>query len=144
MKKLIATAAASLVVVAAASTASFAGVDTRDPRVRFTTEDGAVLVSATGSTSGVARDGNSGIKRVKVMYCPGSRTEDGGWTCKVDATTPQKIVTNRAALDCTAGARRCTWTAAAPAIPGNYLAFAMAKDRAGNEAIVGPIEVVVV
>lgn len=143
MKKLIAIATASLVLVAVTPTASLGGADARDPKVRFSTEDGAVLVSAAGSTSGVARDTHSGIKRVKVIYCSGSRADDGGWTCKTDATSPP-VVTERAELDCTAGSRRCNWTAAAPAIPGNYLAFAMAKDRAGNEAVAGPIEVIVV
>lgn len=127
--------------------AAAAPADRTRPGVGFTTPDGAVRVSGgTGSelsaTEGWVRDDASGVRRVTVTYCPGSKGEDGSWTCGSTGTvgTP---TTTRAVLTCDRPRRSCSWSAAVPTQPGRYLVFAEASDRAGHRRVVGPIEVVV-
>jgi hypothetical protein len=153
-----------LAVLAALAVPAYAApTDRKPPEVRVTTPDGATRVSAPGpahqaflsvgtvvvvnvgamSVAGTASDLSSGVERVTVVYCPGSRS-NGGWTCQSSlvATAP----TSRAAtLSCTNAARRqCTWKAAPPDLPGRYLVFAEARDLAGNRAGTGPVEILVV
>lgn len=127
-----------------------AGPDRKPPRVTFTTPEDAVLVgpptpTEAGQVRGRATDRRSGVRKVVVTFCPGSRTADGGWTCGSDLTDPRPIVSRRAALSCANGKKRsCDWAAPAPIHPGRWLVFAAATDRAGNERSRGPLQILVV
>ena len=146
MPKMIVALVVAAVVLATAPAA--AAGDVRRPRVRFTTADGAALTAtpADAPPAGVrgrAGDDVSGVRRVTVTYCPGSKTSDGSWTCTSNASvsTPTTVT---AALSCNDTRRSCTWSAPLPRRPGRYLVFATATDRARRARSTGPIEVYVV
>jgi hypothetical protein len=125
-----------------------AAQDERAPRVAFTTSSGDVVVGAPAETDvstvrGTAADKGSGVKRVKMLYCNGSVDDDGGWSCG-NGVAPA-FTSVRATVECSSPARTsCLWSAPAPTRPGNYLVFAEARDKAGNERTAGPIEITVV
>jgi hypothetical protein len=134
-----------LLLAAVAAPAAARARDYTAPKLSFSTQDGDVLVGAPAASevstvAGVARDGGSGIRRVVVTYCAGSKN-NGGWTCS-STLIGSGISTVRAELDCEAA--RCDWAALVPSEPGMYLAFAKAVDRAGNVRHEGPIEITVV
>lgn len=134
--------------VSAISPASAARTPDRTaPSAGFTTTDGAVKVSAAGgsdlaATHGWTRDRSSGVQRVVVTYCPGSKGADGSWTCGSTGSLGS-VMTARADLSCTSSRRSCAWSAPVPQRPGRYLVFARATDRAGHSRAAGPVEIVV-
>lgn len=137
----------AFVVLSAGSPADAAATDHRRPTVGFTTADGAVMVAAPAesdlsATTGWAKDDLSGVRRVFVTYCPGTKSDDGSWTCGSTGSVGS-VTLVRAALACSATRRSCTWSASVPPEPGTYLVFVKATDRAGHGRAAGPIEVYV-
>jgi hypothetical protein len=149
-----------LVLATLAGTPVGAAPDDAPPSVAFGTQDGAILLglptghetldevpaddAPAAGVHGTARDVGSGVDRVMVTFCRGSRRSDGGWTCGSNGVAlPGDIVAVDAALRCRDQRRSCSWAVAAPALPGTYLVVARAWDRAGNARSRGPIEVVV-
>ena len=128
-----------LAVVATAAPANAAAVrDRRPPVVRVTTPEGAVRAGAPRdheltTVAGTATDDRSGVASAEVTYCTGWKLAGGGHLCD-----GQRIETLTAALG-----PRGTWTARVPLVPGRYLAFARATDRAGNTGGADPVTVVV-
>ena len=148
VRTLVAVVAALVVLPVAPASAAR---DSVAPRVRITTPDGATRVGAPYASdmttvSGIARDDLSGIRRVKVTYCPNGTIDDqGGWSCGTGPGGVGSISTVRADLSCSNVTRRyCTWVAQVPQEPSNYLVFAEAVDRAGNRRSTGPIAITVV
>ena len=145
----------TLLLVGGSTAPAAAADDTTKPRIRITTEDGATRVGAPieaieseeSQVAGVAKDlRGSGIKRVTVIYCANARRiAGGGYSCGTGALTPDAVTTVKARVTCrNTTKRRCTWTAAVPTQPGNYLVIAEARDRAGNRRQSGPVFITVV
>lgn len=94
-------------------------------------------MSQATPVTGVATDKGSGIKKVVVTFCPGSKSE-GSWTCN---GLPES---HTAELECHDSRTHCLWSAAPPVTPGSHLVFVKAVDRAKNKAFKGPREVFVI
>lgn len=147
MRATTAVVLVAALVIAMVSPAAGAPRDRQPPTLGFRTQDQSVVAGAPGETDvtqvrGWARDKRSGIRRVTVTYCAGSKHADGSWTCNGTPTASGLSVTD-ARLSCNAKRRSCTWRAAVPVQPGSYLAFAQARDRAGRTRSVGPIQIYV-
>lgn len=148
MRKTILTVLILVLALFAGSPSAAAVKDKERPTVGFTTGDGSVLAAAPAdaglsAVKGWAKDDVSGIRRVTVSYCPGSKASDGSWTCGSTGALGF-LTTTKAALTCNSTRRSCTWTAAVPQHPGTYLAFVKATDRTGRSRSAGPIQVYVV
>lgn len=136
--KLVAVLIAGSVALSALATPASAGKrDRRKPGVNFTTAENATVSQAT-PVEGEAWDRRSGIKKVIVTFCAGSKGSDGSWTCD---SLPSST---RAELDCHEGRKHCLWSASPPLRPGSHLVFVKAVDRAGNKTYRGPRQVTVI
>ena len=153
MRRVAMVTAGIALVLGIAAPAAAAPRDRTAPVVRFTTENDAVVVSAPVDheltrVRGTATDRNGrGVRAVAVVFCANARRfADGGYTCGSTGTSVASPITrSTAAVSCIDRRRRnCSWRAAAPLAPGNYLVLAVATDRAGNERTVGPIFITVV
>ncbi|WP_372727707.1 hypothetical protein [Nocardioides sp.] len=117
------------------------GADRRPPSSGFTQTDvpvrvGAPLPSDLALVQGWARDDRSGVDRVTVFFCPGTRHQDGSWVCTSELSPVSTPFQVRAEVVCRAGSRRrdCQWRTPAPERPGRYLVLVRAQDRSGRSA----------
>ena len=149
-------AVAGLVAMALAGpavgvSAAAASRDTNPPRVRFTTNDDAILVGAAAGGEwtelrGTATDiGGSGVSRVTLIYCANAWKTENGMGCGTGPIpTVKALFVREATMLCVRDThRRCSWSVRAPLQPGQYLVMATATDASGNERSTRPIFVTV-
>jgi hypothetical protein len=125
------TRSASITVASAAGnrTVSLTGIgDLQGPVTAFTTASPGIVLP-TGAVTGTVTDDRSGVDTVVVTFTP---------------LLPTGIVVVNATLSCNANRRSCTWSAAAPLIPGVYTVTAQATDLAGNVEFPGPAPITVI
>jgi hypothetical protein len=100
------------------------GIDTTAPVSEFTTQNGAILLSAAHVISGRTTDDVTGATSLVVTITP-----------VLGALSPWTVTPY---LSCNYGGKDCTWSVAAPTLTGSYVVNARATDAAGNAESPGP------